>query len=142
MRGRRPAGRGRCCGRATPHTHAACGVEQQAAHATAGARRACRIRNQPLPNQQLLLEEDLLPLLPAGAAAAAGGGAGALSLTQMQLLLEQHVRMREGAERREAERREKEEKRAAELRCGGLWRVVWCGVVHAQAANMTQLVQP
>lgn len=41
--------------------------------------RACRIKNQPLPNKQLLLEEDLLPLLPANSST------GTMSVTQMQV---------------------------------------------------------
>jgi len=41
--------------------------------------RACRIKNQPLPNKQLLLEEDLLPLLPANSST------GSMSVTQMQV---------------------------------------------------------
>ena len=42
-------------------------------------RRACRIKNQPLPNKQLLLEEDLLPLLPVNSST------GSMSITQMQV---------------------------------------------------------
>lgn len=41
--------------------------------------RACRIKNQPLPNKQLLLEEDLLPLLPVNSST------GSMSVTQMQV---------------------------------------------------------
>jgi hypothetical protein len=41
--------------------------------------RACRIKNQPLPNKQLLLEEDLLPLMPLNS------GTGSMSVTQMQV---------------------------------------------------------
>lgn len=44
------------------------------------ANRACRIKNTPITNKQLLLEEDLLPLLPDGAAAA-----GNMSMMQMQV---------------------------------------------------------
>jgi hypothetical protein len=44
------------------------------------ANRACRIKNSPLPNKQLLLEEDLLPLLPANATAS-----GNMSMMQMQV---------------------------------------------------------
>jgi hypothetical protein len=45
------------------------------------ANRACRIRNSPLPNKQLLLEEDLLPLLPANATAIGNS----MSMMQMQV---------------------------------------------------------
>jgi hypothetical protein len=41
--------------------------------------RACRIKNQPLPNKQLLLEEDLLPLMPINSST------GTMSVTQMQV---------------------------------------------------------
>eukprot|EP00879_Flechtneria_rotunda_P021695 GHRR01022875.1.p1 GENE.GHRR01022875.1~~GHRR01022875.1.p1 ORF type:complete len:1033 (+),score=433.02 GHRR01022875.1:114-3212(+) len=78
------------------------------------ANRACKIKNSPLPNKQLLLEEDLLPLMPGSAGGAAANGQ--MSNVQMQLLLAEHARMREAKDRREAERREKEEKRLAELR--------------------------
>jgi hypothetical protein len=45
------------------------------------ANRACRIKNSPLPNKQLLLEEDLLPLLPANATASGNS----MSMMQMQV---------------------------------------------------------
>ncbi len=48
------------------------------------ANRACRIRNSPLAHRSLLLEEDLLPLLPPGASAGPGPGAGGISMAQMQ----------------------------------------------------------
>ncbi|KAF6261928.1 P-loop containing nucleoside triphosphate hydrolase protein [Scenedesmus sp. NREL 46B-D3] len=101
------------------------------------ANRACRIRNSPLPNKQLLLEEDLLPLLPANAAA----GGGSMSMIQMQhrhrafdaafidpghaghmlgvsdeMLLAEHNKMKEAREKREVEKKDKDEKRLAELR--------------------------
>jgi hypothetical protein len=47
--------------------------------------RACRIKNQPLPNKQLLLEEDLLPLMPINSST------GTMSVTQMQVCWRQTV---------------------------------------------------
>ncbi|WIA34627.1 hypothetical protein OEZ86_012944 [Tetradesmus obliquus] len=76
------------------------------------ANRACRIKNSPLANKQLLLEEDLLPLLPANATASGN----TMSMMQMQMLLAEHNKMKEAREKREAEKKEKEEKRMAELR--------------------------
>ena len=44
------------------------------------ANRACKIKNSPLPNKQLLLEEDLLPLLPTNSTQT-----GNMSMMQMQV---------------------------------------------------------
>ncbi|GIL52093.1 hypothetical protein Vafri_8067 [Volvox africanus] len=73
------------------------------------ANRACKIKNQPLPNRFTTLEEDLLPVIPQ-----AGMGAS-LGMMQLQALLEDHERLKEVRERRERERKEKEAKRAAAL---------------------------
>lgn len=45
------------------------------------ANRACKIKNMPLQNKQLLLEEDLLPLLPANTPQT-----GNMSMMQMQVI--------------------------------------------------------
>jgi kinesin family protein 4/21/27 len=45
------------------------------------ANRACKIKNSPLPNKQLMMEEDLLPLLPANATASGNS----MSMMQMQV---------------------------------------------------------
>ncbi|GFR41808.1 hypothetical protein Agub_g2578 [Astrephomene gubernaculifera] len=73
------------------------------------ANRACKIKNQPLPNRFTTLEEDLLPVIPT-----AGMGC-TLGMMQLQALLEDHERLKEVRERRERERREKEAKRTAAL---------------------------
>ncbi|EFJ50779.1 inversion kinesin InvA [Volvox carteri f. nagariensis] len=73
------------------------------------ANRACKIKNQPLPNRFTTLEEDLLPVIPQ-----AGMGAS-LGMMQLQALLEDHEKLKEVRERRERERKEKEAKRAAAL---------------------------
>ena len=43
------------------------------------ANRACRIKNTPLPNKFLTLEEDLLPMLPANVQ-------GAFNMVQVQVM--------------------------------------------------------
>jgi hypothetical protein len=45
------------------------------------ANRACKIKNSPLANKQLMMEEDLLPLLPANATASGNS----MSMMQMQV---------------------------------------------------------
>lgn len=71
------------------------------------ANRACHIKNTPLPNKFLTLEEDLLPALPS-----AGGTFG---LIQLQALLEEHGKIKEVRERKERERREREAKKLSDL---------------------------
>ncbi|KAG2492591.1 hypothetical protein HYH03_009252 [Edaphochlamys debaryana] len=73
------------------------------------ANRACSIKNQPLPNRFVTLEEDLLPSIPTA------GMGQSLGMMQLQALLADHERMRDHRERRERERSEKEAKRMAQL---------------------------
>jgi hypothetical protein len=44
-------------------------------------RRACHIKNSPLPAKMLQLEEDLLPMLPSGASAGPGMGLAQIQVT-------------------------------------------------------------
>ncbi|GLC45429.1 hypothetical protein PLESTB_000619800 [Pleodorina starrii] len=73
------------------------------------ANRACKIKNQPLPNRFTTLEEDLLPVIPQA------GMGSSLGMMHLQALLEDHERLKEVRERRDRERKEKEAKRAAAL---------------------------
>ncbi|KXZ47277.1 hypothetical protein GPECTOR_36g129 [Gonium pectorale] len=73
------------------------------------ANRACKIKNQPLPNRFTTLEEDLLPVIPTA------GMGNSLGMMQLQALLEDHERLKEVRERRDRERKEKEAKRQAQL---------------------------
>ncbi|PNW77017.1 hypothetical protein CHLRE_10g418950v5 [Chlamydomonas reinhardtii] len=73
------------------------------------ANRACKIKNQPLPNRFTTLEEDLLPTIPTA------GMGNSLGMMQLQALLADHERLKENRERRDRERQEKEAKRMAAL---------------------------
>eukprot|EP00201_Polytomella_parva_P012750 CAMPEP_0175060814 /NCGR_PEP_ID=MMETSP0052_2-20121109/13239_1 /TAXON_ID=51329 ORGANISM="Polytomella parva, Strain SAG 63-3" /NCGR_SAMPLE_ID=MMETSP0052_2 /ASSEMBLY_ACC=CAM_ASM_000194 /LENGTH=664 /DNA_ID=CAMNT_0016326601 /DNA_START=242 /DNA_END=2232 /DNA_ORIENTATION=- len=72
------------------------------------ANRACHIKNSPLPNRFLLLEEDLLPAMPM----TTGQG---LNMIHLASLLEDHERQKEIREKKDKERRDKEAKRLAAL---------------------------
>ncbi|GMH43780.1 hypothetical protein BSKO_11714 [Bryopsis sp. KO-2023] len=72
------------------------------------ANRACKIKNIPLPNKYIMLEEDLLPVAPAGS----GGNFG---VTQLAMLLEEHERLKEKRAKRAEEKAAKEERRAEML---------------------------
>lgn len=55
------------------------------------ANRACKIKNTPLPNKYSFLEEDLLPMMPAGSG---------MGMVQLQALLNEHSIMKDVRERR------------------------------------------
>lgn len=82
-----------CCLKELQETRDAAVTEHKASHAAShvyatskhvvsawcSVCRACRIKNQPVANKQLLLEEDLLPLMPANSSTCT------MSVTQMQV---------------------------------------------------------
>ncbi|KAG1666691.1 hypothetical protein FOA52_013603 [Chlamydomonas sp. UWO 241] len=72
------------------------------------ANRACSIKNTALPAKFTMLEEDLLPALPAA-------GANGIGMVQLQALLNDHAVLKDMREKHRAERIAREERHKKEL---------------------------